>query len=79
MPAIVKQRREGFALAVGRARIIMQKPFDHQGSGFDAYLKFIEDDFLGGARLNPGTDGRSDPRPGVREDLKVLGDSTDDL
>ena len=34
----------------------------------DAYLKFIEDDFLGGSRLNPATDGRPDPRPDVRED-----------
>ena len=33
----------------------------------DAYLKFIEDDFLGGERLNPQTDGRPDRRPDVRE------------
>ena len=25
---------------------------------FDAYLKFIEDDFLGGAAARPATDGR---------------------
>jgi Phosphoesterase family len=31
---------------------------DHQTLSSDAYLKFIEDDFLGGARLNPKTDGR---------------------
>ena len=37
---------------------------DHQTLSSDAYLKFIEDDFLGGARLNPTTDGRPDPRPG---------------
>ena len=30
---------------------------DHQVLSFDAYNKFIEDDFLGGARLNPVTDG----------------------
>ena len=41
---------------------------------FDAYNKFIEDDFLGGARLDPATDGRPDPRPDVREDAKILGD-----
>jgi len=35
----------------------------------DSYLRFIEDDFLGGARLNPATDGRPDPRPDVRESL----------
>jgi phospholipase C len=39
---------------------------DSQTLSFDAYLKFIEDGFLGGARLNPATDGRPDPRPDVR-------------
>ena len=47
---------------------------DHQVLSFDAYNKFIEDDFLGGARLNPATDGRPDPRPDVREDEAILGD-----
>jgi Phosphoesterase family len=46
---------------------------DHQVLSSDAYLKFIEDDFLGGARLNPRTDGRPDPRPDVREDEPILG------
>jgi phospholipase C len=46
---------------------------DHQTLSFDAYNKFIEDDFLGGARLNPATDGRPDPRPDVREDATILG------
>jgi phospholipase C len=46
---------------------------DHQTLSFDAYLKFIEDDFLGGARIDPKTDGRPDPRPDVREDAKILG------
>jgi phospholipase C len=46
---------------------------DHQVLSSDAYLKFIEDDFLGGARLNPGTDGRPDSRPDVREDMPQLG------
>ena len=36
---------------------------------FDSYLRFIEDDFLGSARLDPATDGRPDPRPDVRENL----------
>ena len=36
---------------------------DHQQLSFDAFAKFIEDDFLGGQRLNPKTDGRPDPRP----------------
>ena len=52
---------------------------DHQTLSFDAYLKFIEDDFLGGARINPRTDGRPDSRPLVRENLKLLGDLTRDF
>src|SRR4029079_14741643 len=40
---------------------------DHQILSSDAYLKFIEDDFLHGARLDPKTDGLPDPRPTVRE------------
>jgi phospholipase C len=52
---------------------------DHQTLSFDAYLKFIEDDFLGGARLNPKTDGRPDPRPTVRENVKILGDLRKDF
>jgi phospholipase C len=47
---------------------------DHQVLSFDAYLKFIEDDFLGGQRIDPATDGRPDPRPDVRETLPILGD-----
>ena len=52
---------------------------DHQILSFDAYLKFIEDDFMGGARLNPKTDGRPDPRPTVREDIPTLGDLSKDF
>jgi phospholipase C len=46
---------------------------DHQTLSFDAYLKFIEDDFLGGQRLDPATDGRPDSRPSVRENEPRLG------
>jgi phospholipase C len=46
---------------------------DRQVLSFDAYLKFIEDDFMGGQRLNPRTDGRPDQRPDVREDASMLG------
>jgi phospholipase C len=46
---------------------------DHQVLSFDAYVKFIEDDFLGGQRLDPATDGRPDPRPDVRENAPILG------
>jgi len=52
---------------------------DHQILSHDAYLKFIEDDFLGGARINPRTDGRPDPRPDVRENAKILGDLRKDF
>jgi phospholipase C len=52
---------------------------DHQVLSFDAYLKFIEDDFLGGQRLDPRTDGRPDPRPNVRENAAVLGDLADEF
>jgi phospholipase C len=52
---------------------------DHQTLSFDAYAKFIEDDFLGGARLDPQTDGRPDRRPTVREDASVLGDLQQDF
>ena len=52
---------------------------DHHTLSFDAYLKFIEDDFLGGSRLDPKTDGRPDPRPTVREDIPILGDLIDDF
>ena len=47
---------------------------DDQILSFDAYAKFIEDDFLGGRRLDPSTDGRPDPRPNVRENAPQLGD-----
>jgi phospholipase C len=47
---------------------------DHQTLTFDAYLKFIEDLFMDGARLDPETDGRPDSRLIVREEVKILGD-----
>ncbi len=52
---------------------------DHQTLSSDAYLKFIEDDFLGGARLDPRTDRRPDPRPDVREDEPLLGNLVQDF
>ena len=52
---------------------------DHQTLSFDAYTKFIEDDFLAGQRLDPTTDGRPDPRPDVREALPQLGDLQNDF
>jgi phospholipase C len=52
---------------------------DHQILSQDAYLKFIEDDFLAGRRLNPKTDGRPDSRPTVRENVKILGNLAQDF
>jgi phospholipase C len=52
---------------------------DHQTLSFDAYLKFIEDDFLASRRLNPKTDGRRDPRPDVRESEPILGNLVKDF
>jgi hypothetical protein len=45
---------------------------DHRTLSFDTYVKFIEDDFLGGQRLDPNTDGRPDLRPDVRENVSIL-------
>jgi len=47
---------------------------DHQILSHDAYLKFIEDVFLNGQRLDPKTDGRPDSRTVVRENVPILGD-----
>jgi phospholipase C len=52
---------------------------DHQVLSFDAYLKFIEDDFLHSQRLNPVTDGRPDSRPTVRENVDILGNLIHDF
>ena len=52
---------------------------DHQVLSFDAYVKFIEDLFLDGQRLDPQTDGRADSRPDVRENSSKLGDLIDDF
>ena len=52
---------------------------DHQVLSSDAYLKFIEDDFLHGRRLDPRTDGRPDSRPDVRENAKILGNLATDF
>ncbi len=52
---------------------------DHQTLSFDAYMKFIEDIFLNGQRIDPKTDGRPDPRPTVRENVSQLGDLLKDF
>jgi phospholipase C len=52
---------------------------DHHTLSHDAYNRFIEDDFLGGQRLDPKTDGRPDPRPVVRETIPRLGNLSADF
>jgi phospholipase C len=52
---------------------------DQQTLSFDAYLKFIEDDFLSSRRLDPATDGRRDSRPAVVENAPELGDLRNDF
>jgi phospholipase C len=74
--------RQGYGMRVPALVISpYAKPgyIDHQTLSQDAYLKFIEDDFLYGQRLNPATDGRPDPRPDVRENMKILGNLANDF
>jgi phospholipase C len=52
---------------------------DHEILSQDAYLKFIEDDFLHHQRIDPTTDGRPDPRPDVRENAPILGNLANDF
>ncbi len=52
---------------------------DHQTLSHDAYIKFIEDDFLSSQRLDPKTDGRPDSRPDVRENASQLGNPVADF
>src|SRR6476646_8516477 len=52
---------------------------DHETLSFDAYVKFIEDDFLKGQRIDPRSDGRPDPRPDVREAVGILGNLAADF
>ena len=46
---------------------------DHQTLSFDAYAKFIEDDFLGGQRLDPRPTAGPTRDPNVREAERILG------
>jgi len=52
---------------------------DHQQLSFDAFARFVEDDFLGSQRLDPKSDGRPDPRPSVRESARGLGNLVRDF
>jgi phospholipase C len=72
-----KVDRNGFGL---RVPALVISPYARRGfiddriMSFDAYTKFIEDDFLGGQRIDPLTDGRPDRRPDVREAMPQVGD-----
>ena len=52
----------------------VRQGIDHQTYSFDAYLKLIEDRFLGGRRLDGQNWGWPDNRPTTREDIPILGD-----
>lgn len=80
LPPVVDQN--GYGLRVPGLVIspyAKQGFIDHQVLSQDAYVKFIEDIFLGGQRLDPATDGRPDPRPGVRENAAQLGNLLNDF
>ncbi len=80
VPPVVDQNGYGLRVpALVISPYARQGYIDHQTLSFDAYNKFIEDDFLGGARLDPVTDGRPDPRPDVREDAGILGNLASDF
>ncbi|WP_370093692.1 alkaline phosphatase family protein [Streptacidiphilus sp. MAP12-20] len=74
--------RNGYGLRVPGLVIspyAKQGYIDHQTLSFDAFDKFIEDDFLHGQRIDPASDGRPDPRPDVRENAPALGDLSSDF
>ena len=80
MPPTVDQNGYGLRVpALVISPYARQGFIDHQTASLDGIDKFIEDDFLGSARLDPTTDGRPDPRPDVREDFPQAGDLTLDF
>jgi phospholipase C len=80
VPPVVDQNGYGLRVpALVISPYARQGYLDHQTLSFDAYNKFIEDDFLGGGRLDPATDGRPDPRPDVRENVSILGNLAGDF
>ncbi|MCL4529333.1 MAG: phospholipase [Chloroflexi bacterium] len=80
VPPVVDQNGYGLRVPAMVISPYAKKGYiDHQTLSFDAYDKFIEDDFLNGQRLDPATDGRPDSRPTVRENVSILGDLTQDF
>jgi phospholipase C len=72
-PSVVDQNGYGIRVPALAISPWVTPGIDHQTLSFDAYLRFIEDRFLGGQRLDPATMSRPDSRPTVREDKPVLG------
>jgi phospholipase C len=80
VPPVVDGQRYGMRVPALVISPYARRGFiDHQILSFDAYLKFIEDDFLHGRRIDPRTDGRPDSRPSVRENAKILGNLANDF
>jgi len=80
VPPTVDQNGYGLRVPAMVISPYAKKDFiDHQTLSFDAYLKFIEDVFLNGQRIDPKTDGRPDPRPDVRENATQLGNLMSDF
>ncbi len=97
-PTLLTEAQANPAMAAGygfRVPALVISPYaragniDHQTLSQDAYLKFIEDDFLGGERICApyaagtnvgctGDDGRPDPRPQVAENVEP-GDLVNDF
>jgi phospholipase C len=78
----VKVDAQGYGIRVPGLTIspwVKPHVVDHGVYSHDAYLRFIEDLFLNGARLDPKTDGRKDDRKMVREDAPELGDLLDEF
>jgi phospholipase C len=74
-PPTVDQNGYGFRVpAMTISPWVKPGAIDHTVYSHDAYLRFVEDLFLDGARLDPKDDGRPDDRPTVRETAPALGD-----
>ena len=80
VPPAVDQAGYGFRVpAITISPWVKKGTIDHQVLSHDAYLKFVEDVFLGSQRLDPKKDGRPDSRPDVRENAAQLGDIMNDF
>jgi len=79
MPPVVDGLGYGFRTPLIVIGPMVKKGYiDHQMLSSDAYLKLIEDVFLGGERID-SRDRRPDSRPDVRENTPGLGDLANDL